>query len=131
MKRNFKVKSLSLGGKNNKIYESNDVVTSECFSTDVDDLVEKGFLVELDPSKEDSKPTGDEPTGDEPTGDEPTGDEPTGDDFSKKQIVAFLKEMNVEFNQSDKKDVLWNLLINLKIDNESNIIDLLVDFIED
>ncbi|MBL4810562.1 MAG: hypothetical protein JKY43_10960 [Phycisphaerales bacterium] len=116
MKRNFKVKSLSLGGKNNKIYESNDVVTSECFSTDVDDLVEKGFLVELDPSKEDSKPT---------------GDEPTGDDFSKKQIVAFLKEMNVEFNQSDKKDVLWNLLINLKIDNESNIIDLLVDFIED
>ena len=45
--RKFKVKSLSVGGKNNKIYYSGDTVTADMFAADVDALVKNGYLVEI------------------------------------------------------------------------------------
>ena len=47
--KQYKVKALSVGGSNNRIFKSGDIVTSDCFPEgNTTKLVEQGFLTELD-----------------------------------------------------------------------------------
>lgn len=43
-KKEYKVISSSLGGKNNKIFEYGDIVTQEMLNGSAEEFIEKGFL---------------------------------------------------------------------------------------
>ena len=48
----YKVIALSVGGLNNKVYKTGDIVTEECFPKGtIKKLVEQNFLVETEVSK--------------------------------------------------------------------------------
>lgn len=47
----YKVLSSSVGGRFNKIYYHNDIVTANCFEADVNELVSQGFLEPIEAKK--------------------------------------------------------------------------------
>ena len=44
MGKTYKVKAKSIGGKTKRIFVFGETVTQDCFNTNIDELVEKGFL---------------------------------------------------------------------------------------
>ena len=118
MKRMFKVIALSVGGKNNQVYKSGDVVTADNFSADADELVDKCFLEKIE-SDTDDVDTNDVDTDDVDTDDVDTDDVDTdayadadadADDFKKSHIEDALKQLGIKFDSKDKKAVLWEQL---------------------
>ena len=115
MSRKFKVIALSVGGKNNKVFNSKDIVDESNFASSVDELVSKGFLEEIKSSKHEKPTTKIESEKVEKSSilDELTSsnDEINIEDFSKKQIGNALKKLEIEYNSRDSKTDLWNLLM--------------------
>ena len=51
----YKVISLSVGGKYNKIFSSGDIVTADSFEADINELVKQGFVSPLEAEKKSAK----------------------------------------------------------------------------
>lgn len=97
--KKFKVIALSVGGSNNRIFHSGDIVDESNFPKgNAELLVEKDFL----------KPIIVE---DEIIDEEIVEDELNIDSMNKKQIIAELEAKNIEFSSSDNKETLFNLLV--------------------
>ena len=127
----YRVKALSVGGKNNKIYKSGDVVDAGCFSSSVSELVAQGFLEPISgglkqESKSESKSTTttdvdavdvDVNDGGNDAEDSAVNYLPAYDDISKKVIIDMLESKglvkNVNFKQSQGKSELYELLKSL------------------
>ena len=123
MLRRFKVIALSVGGKNNKVFKSQDIVNENNFSSIVDELVAKGFLEEIEPLKVELTGNIEDKVEVEETATESSSilDELTSsnesensidmDDYSKKDIESALKELDIEYKSRESKTFLWNLLM--------------------
>ena len=126
-KKSYKVIALSVGGKNNKVFKSGDIVDGSKFSADANDLVEKGFLEPVEDDVVEDDVVEDDVVEDEPTIDESekvaaaTAD---SDDYTKNHIEQALKDLEVEYDSRDKKAVLWKVLFGSKHD-ASEIVELL------
>jgi len=123
MLRRFKVIALSVGGKNNKVFKSQDIVNENNFSSSVDELVAKGFLEEIEPLKVELTGNIEDEVEVEETATESSSilDELTSsnesensidmDDYSKKDIESALKQLDIEYKSRESKTFLWNLLM--------------------
>jgi hypothetical protein len=115
--------ALSVGGKNNKVFKSQDIVNENNFSSSVDELVAKGFLEEIEPLKVELTGNIEDKVEVEETATESSSilDELTSsnesensidmDDYSKKDIESALKELDIEYKSRESKTFLWNLLM--------------------
>jgi len=115
--------ALSVGGKNNKVFKSQDIVNENNFSSSVDELVAKGFLKEIEPLKieltgniEDEVEVEETATEsslilDELTSSNESENSIDMDDYSKKDIESALKELDIEYKSRESKTFLWNLLM--------------------
>jgi len=112
--RTFKVASLSLGGRKNKIYKSGDIITQNQVEAKVDKLVADGFLVETT-SKAVPKVQTPAPAQkvEEPkvSGDQVQKDEiPEYNKIKKTGIVKLLIEKGIEHDPKKSKKHLYGLL---------------------
>ena len=131
-KKSYKVIALSVGGKNNKVFKSGDIVDGSKFSADANDLVEKGFLEPVEDDVVEDDVVEDDVVEDDVVEDEPTIDESEkvaaatadSDDYTKNHIEQALKDLEVEYDSRDKKAVLWKVLFGSKHD-ASEIVELL------
>jgi hypothetical protein len=115
--------ALSVGGKNNKVFKSQDIVNENNFSSSVDELVAKGFLEEIEPLKVELTGNIEDEVEVEETATESSSilDELTSsnesensidmDDYSKKDIESALKQLDIEYKSRESKTFLWNLLM--------------------
>ena len=107
--KKYKVIALSVGGLGNKIFNSRDIVTEDNFPRgNAEELVKQGFLMEIETSAETVDATEDNTTPD-------NGDGVISiDEISRKDLIKALTGAKVEFNQNDKKEVLFELWKSLK-----------------
>lgn len=107
--RRFKVKALSVGGHNNKIFKSGQEVTSKNFPSDnLDRLVKEGFLEEIEPTEADLNEDENE------IEKEPLVEVPTlkqMDDFTEDQLKEWLKSKEIFFRKKAEKPELYGLYL--------------------
>jgi hypothetical protein len=119
----YKVKALTVGGKNNKIYHSGDIVTSNHFPEgNAKKLVSSGHLIELDANEPDTKSavskqlsfdSNDGKNSADSTGpqkSEKITPEKSINDYSKKQLIDLVKYMD-GFQENMSKTEMFNLLL--------------------
>jgi polyhydroxyalkanoate synthesis regulator phasin len=96
----YKVQSLTVNGKGNRIFRHGDVITQNNVEASVDDLVNNGYIVPMFDEEED-----------EVLDDLVDSFEiPSIDELTKKDIIEMLEEKGVDFKVTDKKAVLYDLL---------------------
>ena len=109
MNKTYVVVSLYLSGKGKKIWQSGDVVSPSDFDGNFEKLIQGGYIKQIE--KEETKKESDL---------EPLfvvdreGEKVeifTVKDIHKPEIVALLTEKGVEFDESDRKADLWELLV--------------------
>lgn len=97
----YKVKSLTVNGKGNRIFRHGDVITQNNVDASVDDLVNNDYIVPMFDEEDEVL---------ESDLGELDVEIPSIDELTKKDIIEMLEEKGVEFKVTDKKAVLYDLL---------------------
>lgn len=113
----YRVKALSVGGKNNKIFKSGDIVEPSNFSAPIQDLVDGGFIEIIGEQKQKSQPATNHSNESGSNGNV-AGAVVDVADYTKKHVEAVLAILQIEFEQKDKKQILWDQLFNSGVDHE-------------
>lgn len=130
MSKKYKVITIAVSGKGNKVYRSGDIVTADLLNYDAEQMVKGGYLKPLDGVEKEVEQTT-EPKGQEDaTSDAETTEEKTvlftveldgeekevssAKDLTKKQIIKLLTDLDVPFDRTKKEDVLFGLLLEAK-----------------
>lgn len=113
--KSYKVIALSVGAKGNRIFHSGDTVSEANFIEGrAEELVKLGFLkplgLELVEESEDVDSDLEESEEKEET-EASSDDVPAFEDISKKQIIARLFKAGAQFNPSNSKQDLYDILI--------------------
>lgn len=116
MEKQYKVKCLTLGGPGNRIYKKNTVVTQKEFpGSDMNTMVKNGFLVEVEPSVENTSSI--LSLAQNSLNNNSEENPPVTkkiDEFKMKDLKRELTAAEINFPQDATKEDLYNLWLNIK-----------------
>lgn len=113
--RRFKVKALSVGALNNKIFKSGEEVTSKHFPKDnINKLILDGFIEEIEPTEEDLKENAEGEEASEKKDETPLPpvvEIKAIEDISEEDLKKYLTDNKISFRKKAEKLELYGLYL--------------------
>lgn len=123
MSKQYKVVTIAVSGKGNKVYRSGDIVTANLLNYPAEEMVKGGYLKPLDDEEKEVEQTNKTPDAESSEGktvlivveiDGVEKEVSSAKDLTKKQIIKLLTDLDVPFDRTKKEDVLFGLLLEAK-----------------
>ena len=130
MSKRYKVVTIAVSGKGNKVYRSGDIVTANLLNYPAEEMVKGGYLIPLDGEEKEVEKPVEQTSQEDATPVAESIEEKTvlfsveldgvekevssAKDLTKKQIIKLLTDLDVPFDRTKKEDVLFGLLLEAK-----------------
>lgn len=130
MSKRYKVITIAVSGKGNKVYRSGDIVTANLLNYPAEEMVKGGYLKPLDGEEKEVEKPVEQTSQEDAAPDTESSEEKTvlftveldgkekevssAKDLTKKQIIKLLTDLDVPFDRTKKEDVLFGLLLEAK-----------------